>query len=154
MVRERFVAGSTVGARIDRGADAEVVAALDGMMGTVQWLSCVPAYQIIMLLKKQQDSGLTVIKADTVLEGLRARKTNAMAAIQRMGVSPTFKSQLIQFAEYCLSAVSDIVKTASNADGFVDIKQALASVQTLIDGYCTPPIGGVNMGTANNFVPV
>ena len=149
---EAFAAGSTTGFEIDRQADPELVAALDGMMGTVQWLACVPAHQLIALLKAQADTGLTVIKADTVLESLRARKTKAQASIQRMGVSPAFKSQLIQFTEYTLSSFSDIVKTLQNADGFIDIKETIAKLQALATGYCTAPVGGANFGQGNNFV--
>ena len=150
---ESFVSGTTVGFQIDRGSDPEVVAALDGLTGTVQWMACVPAYQLLGLLKKQADTGLTTIKADTVLENLRARKTSALAAIQRLGVSPTFKSQLIQFAEYTLSSFSDIVKTLQNADGFIDLQQAIEQLKQLAEGYCSPPVGGANFGQGNNFIP-
>lgn len=152
-VHEGYTSGNVVGFEIDRGAEPEVVAALDGLMGTLQWMACVPAYQLITLLQKQANTGLTTIKADSVLENLRARKTNVLATIQRLGVSPTFKSQLIQFAEYTLSSVADVVKTLQNADGFLDIKDTVAKLKTLTDGYCTPPVGGMNFGVGNSFVP-
>ena len=147
---ETFASGDVVGAHIERNAEPALVAALQKMMASAQWLACVPAIQLEKIARTQAGTGVAAIKAAGVLDVLKQRKLDAMARIQRMGVSPAFKSDLIQYADYALSAMTDIVQQFTNADGFVNLADVADALVAFRGGYCQLP---TNFGTGNSFLP-
>ena len=96
--KESYSSGDVVGFQLDRAAEPAVVAALDKMTQSAQWLACVPAIQLEKVAREQVRTGVSTIKASAVLETMKTRKNAALARVQRLGVSPTFKAGLIQYS--------------------------------------------------------
>lgn len=149
-VKESYSSGDIVGFQLDRATEPAVVAALDKLTQSAQWLACVPAIQLEKVARDQVKTGVSTIKASAVLETMKTRKNQALARIQRLGVSPTFKAGLIQYADYTLTAFSDMVQQYTNADGFVELSKVADSLKDFRAGYCKLP---TNFGAGNSFLP-
>lgn len=148
--QESYTSGDIVGMNIDRNTDPEVAAALEKLTKSAQWLACVPAIQLEKLATSQAGTGVATVKAYTIVEALKKQKNSVLVYIRRLGVSPAFKSGLIQYAEYVLSAVTDMVDQFTNSDGFVDLNQVAKSLSELRGGYCKLDR---NFGLGNSFLP-
>ena len=150
-VLEKYTSGDVVGFQLDRAAEPAVVAAIDKMMQSANWLGCVPAIQLEKVARGQASTGVSTIKAGTILEVMKTRKNDTLARIQRLGISPTFKAGLVQYAEYVLSAFTDMVNQYTNKDGYVDLAKVADSLKDFRGGYCANLPR--NFGTGNSFLP-
>ena len=78
--KESYSSGDVVGFQLDRAAEPAVVAALDKMTQSAQWLACVPAIQLEKVAREQVRTGVSTIKASEVLETMKTRKNAAPRA--------------------------------------------------------------------------
>ena len=147
--KEPFAADDIVGMEIDRNTDPVLVAAMQKMMDSAQWLSCVPLIQLEKMARTQSSTGAKTLKATDVTAVIDARKTAAMANIKRLPYSPEFKAGLNKYVDYSMTSMSDILKQFSNADNFVDLDAVAKALSETRAGFCKL---GTNFGTGNSFL--
>lgn len=148
---EMFISGDVVGFAVDQETDAELLAALDTLSESAQWLACVPAIQLEKIALSQSSTGVTTIKAYDFLTVIKAKKEALLADIKRLPYSPEFKSGIVRYAEYVVSAFTDIVKQYTDGDGYVNLKAVADGMSEMRGGYCSNL--KTNFGIGNSFLP-
>jgi hypothetical protein len=148
---ERFVSGDVVGFAVENDTDQELLTALDKLSESAQWLACVPAIQLEKIALAQSNTGVTTIKAYDFLTAVKAKKEALLADVKRLPYSLEFKSGIMRYADYVVSAFADIVKDYTDGDGFVNLKAVANAMSELRGGYCSNL--KVNFGIGNSFLP-